>query len=46
MHGHPTLGTGSAFAFADFILKRMELEGKTYSSAAYEELQGRQGVRV
>ncbi|KAF3004088.1 hypothetical protein E8E13_003448 [Curvularia kusanoi] len=46
MHGHPTLGNGSAFAFADFILKRLEAEGKTYSSAAYEELQSRQGARL
>ncbi|KAF3040329.1 hypothetical protein E8E12_008532 [Didymella heteroderae] len=46
MHGHHTLGNGSGmdfspFAFADFILKRMELEGKTYSTSSYQQLEGR-----
>ena len=46
MNGHREVGNGSVFAFADFILKRLEMEGKTYSSTAFGELQGRQGVTV
>ncbi|KAL1611464.1 hypothetical protein SLS59_000183 [Nothophoma quercina] len=45
MHGHHTEGTGSAFAFADFVMKKMEQEGKTYSTSAYEGLQQRLGVQ-
>ncbi|KAJ8111117.1 hypothetical protein OPT61_g6211 [Boeremia exigua] len=35
MNGHHEVGNGSVFAFADFILKRLEMEGKTYSSTAF-----------
>ncbi|KAF2625858.1 hypothetical protein BU25DRAFT_492415 [Macroventuria anomochaeta] len=49
MHGQPRgrdwVSGVTAFALADFILERLDLEGKAYSSSAYEELQGRQGVQ-
>ena len=35
----------TAFAFADFVMKKMEQEGKTYSTSAYEGLQQRLGVQ-